>query len=557
VSLRQILFIALVLFVGGCAPLSLSAQRATSLDPDDPKVEVFGGYSGFRLGGKLNGIAVPDFTRGYSGELLFNVAREYAFEISANTSSNGPSSSTQAIFGARFQRRVWRIIPFVEGLIGIEHIAPKGLSSQTGPLFAGGVGLELKINRRFAVRAIQVDYAETFLRSYAISTTASQQTSFGGARVQSGIVYSFVPYHEVVVGALCNVDPAEVDVGVPVTLSVVAKDFPRKAKLAYSYRSNGGGVSGKDETASVDTSGTAAGTYKVTATVAQNRSRLAEKLSDKRHHPPTANCEAEFTVKARPTPPTPLARTERSEKPEGSLSPAENAASREAEAGVGANSSGQPLAPPSSQPGASTPEGSSSSTEKAAPMRAEAGTGAKPSTQPSAPVGGKARATKFGEIAFRRDVKRPIRVDNQAKAELDRYADALTAAADANGAIVGFATTKEKQNHKVRAFAALRAVNTKSYLSKDKGLDAKRIQTYTGKGGGQKAELWIVPAGVVLPERGAKAVDESKVKAVPRVPLKPRVHPNANENKPMAQQKPETRHTPTEKQHLEQNKEQN
>jgi hypothetical protein len=172
-------------------------------------------------------------------------------------------------------------------------------------------------------------------------------------------------------------------------------------------------------------------------------------------------------------------------------------------------------------------------------------------------LGGKARAAKFGEIEFVRDVKRPTRVDNQAKAELDRYADALAAAADANGAIVGFATTKEKQNQKVRTFAALRAVNTKSYLDKDKGLDAKRIKTYTGKGGGQKAELWIVPSGIVLPESGARAVDESKVKAVPRVTLKPRVHPNPNGHKPMAQQKPKTRHTPGEKQHLEQNKEQN
>jgi hypothetical protein len=557
VSLRRILFIALVFCVGGCVPLSLSAQRASSLDPDDPKVEVFGGYSGFRLGGKLNDIAVPDFTRGYSGEILFNVAREYAFEISASTSSNGPSSSTQAMFGARFQRRLWRISPFVEGLIGIEHIAPKGLSSQTGPLFAGGAGLELKINRRFVVRPIQVDYAETFLRSYSVSTTASQQTSFGGARVQSGIVYSFVPYHEVLVGALCNVDPAEVDAGIPVTLRVVAKDFPRKAKLAYKYWSNGGGISGKQETALVDTSGTAAGTYKVSATVAQNRSRMAEKLSGKRHHLPTANCEAEFAVKATP-PPTQLARTERPEKPEGSSSPAEKAAPMQAEAGVDAKPSTQPSAPLSAQPGAGTPERSSSPAEKAAPMQAEAGVDAKPSTQHSAPFGGKARATRFGEITFRRDVRRPTRVDNQAKAELDRYADALTAAADANGAIEGFATTKEKQNHKaVRTFAALRAVNTRSYLSKEKGLDAKRIQTYTGKGVGQKAELWIVPAGVALPKSGARAVDERKVKAVPRVPLNPRVHRNANEHKPMAQQKPETRHPPAKKQHLEQNKEQN
>jgi hypothetical protein len=134
------------------------------------------------------------------------------------------------------------------------------------------------------------------------------------------------------------------------------------------------------------------------------------------------------------------------------------------------------------------------------------------------------QANKFGSIEFKRDTKRPTRVDNEAKGELDRYADALAAAPDSKGVVVGYATTKEAETKKGKEFAAQRAVNTKDYVSKEKGIDAARIEPRTGGDSDQRVDLWIVPAGATLPAADTTVVDENKVKAVPRVALKQKAH---------------------------------
>jgi hypothetical protein len=135
-------------------------------------------------------------------------------------------------------------------------------------------------------------------------------------------------------------------------------------------------------------------------------------------------------------------------------------------------------------------------------------------------------AKDFGSIEFKRDVKRPTRVDNEAKGELDRYADALAAAPDDKGVVVGYATAKEdtpkKGMKKSADFAARRAVNTKDYVTKEKGIDPTRIEPRTGTGDDQKAELWIVPPGATFPAEGTTVVNEAKVKPVPRTALHPK-----------------------------------
>jgi hypothetical protein len=128
----------------------------------------------------------------------------------------------------------------------------------------------------------------------------------------------------------------------------------------------------------------------------------------------------------------------------------------------------------------------------------------------------------FGTIEFVHDAKRPTRVDNAAKAVLDRYADALAAAPDTKGAVIGFASAAESKDNSAPSFADERAVNTKDYLEKEKGVDPARVELRSGSGSGQKAELWIVPPGATIATEGNTAVDENKVKAVPRLPLKPK-----------------------------------
>jgi hypothetical protein len=133
-------------------------------------------------------------------------------------------------------------------------------------------------------------------------------------------------------------------------------------------------------------------------------------------------------------------------------------------------------------------------------------------------------------IDFAKDKQRPTRVDNEAKACLDEIALNLQRSSDAKLALVGNEDAKEKaeddreqrSKKKVKAPspAAVRAVNTKDYLVKEKGIDSTRIMVYTGTDDAKTVTTTLIPTGAVNPDVGDTVVDESAVKAVPRTPLK-------------------------------------
>ena len=134
-------------------------------------------------------------------------------------------------------------------------------------------------------------------------------------------------------------------------------------------------------------------------------------------------------------------------------------------------------------------------------------------------------------ITFDRDKKRPARVDNEAKACLDDVALNAQRSADASVVLVGnaaeqqAAAAKGKGKHKHASpamtpekLSAQRAVNTKDYLVKEKGIDASRISVRTGTKGSNEVDNYLVPAGANFDTdvQGTTNVDESSVKAQPR-----------------------------------------
>jgi len=118
-------------------------------------------------------------------------------------------------------------------------------------------------------------------------------------------------------------------------------------------------------------------------------------------------------------------------------------------------------------------------------------------------------------INFDRDTRRPARVDNEAKACLDDVALNLQQQTDANAVLVGEAASTEKR---ADTLAAQRAVNTKDYLVKEKGIDPSRISVRTGTQGNKEVENYLVPAGATFDSDvpGTTAVDESTVKVQSR-----------------------------------------
>jgi hypothetical protein len=105
------------------------------------------------------------------------------------------------------------------------------------------------------------------------------------------------------------------------------------------------------------------------------------------------------------------------------------------------------------------------------------------------------QAGKCGSIEFSRDSRRPVRVDNAAKAILDECALRLQREAGARGVIVGNADLNEMN---AANMAEQRAVNTKDYLVREKGIDPGRLEVRTGNGGTQTVDIWVVPAGATF-----------------------------------------------------------
>ena len=140
------------------------AAAITAAAQETPRAEVFGGYSW--AGGNFHG---------WNGSVTGNVNKW--FGVTADFSGHYGSERDGAVreqqralsflFGPRFAaRKNRRVSPFAYALVGgINYrvslsVAGQrlGSASDTGLNLALGGGLDVKINERVAVRAIQLDY---------------------------------------------------------------------------------------------------------------------------------------------------------------------------------------------------------------------------------------------------------------------------------------------------------------------------------------------------------------------------------------------------------------
>src|SRR5262249_9544496 len=128
---------------------------------------------------------------------------------------------------------------------------------------------------------------------------------------------------------------------------------------------------------------------------------------------------------------------------------------------------------------------------------------------PPPPV--KAESTLLSECSFNNPGK-PARVDNECKAALDTVALKLQQEPNGRLVIVGYADNEEEAN--LRDVRALRAVNTKQYLTTGEGhqtISPSRIEVRSAPGPGKRAQFYFVPEGGTFSLSETSIVDESKV----------------------------------------------
>ena len=314
--------------------------------------------------------------------------------------------------------------------------------------------------------------------------------------------------------ASCSVQPSEVMVGEPVTATATRNQFNPKHTLTYTWMSNGGKVTSKDSTATIDTNGVAGGSYTVTAHIADPKMKKNGE----------ASCTANFTVKEPPkNPPTLVLLGEPDQRSGGNAVDHHLHLHQSGQcSGHGQWMDGQrrqhlgqrqhrdPGLRPGASPGPITV--SATCTDSRGLNAQAANTQVTVEVPPPPPP----QASKLSSCDFPNE-KKPWRVDNTCKAVLDDVAQRLQHDPDSKLVIVGNSDPSEKRKN----LAGERAVDSKSYLSggeAKQGIDASRIETRTGSGGTKTADYWIVPPGASFTGEGTQPVDENDVKAVPDHP---------------------------------------
>lgn len=275
----------------------------------NPKWDLFVGYQWLHPGGWTPApfgdpnnptlYRVPDMAPGFGAALTYNLDPHWGAEFDfGHNWSNGNYELTGSV-GPRLMFRTDGANYFLHALISLNRLDVSGLNPSNGIGAILGGGMDLPVRKWLSWRLFEVDNVWG-RHNYSDDASANfpnlRRASFEGVRVRTGLVFNWGGAPPVAPSATCSVQPSEVMVGEPMTVSVSASNFNAKHTLAYAWSATGGQITGKDTTAQIDTTNAAPGSYVVTARVTDAR----EKNNNE------ASCSANFTIKPLPpkNPPT-------------------------------------------------------------------------------------------------------------------------------------------------------------------------------------------------------------------------------------------------------------
>ncbi len=533
------------------------APRYTNADSPS-RWDFFAGYSYLAPKGTVDvlqphtGVVLPQTYKSMehgvigSGTYYFNKWMGAQLETAAHdewtnsSSSNGGAYTLAGGLVARFPTA--DITPFIHGLLGSARMhGPQHEVGKWGPLLTAGGGMDYEtplLDHHLAIRLFQADYE--YMHIDWGGGVWQGRGSFNSARLSTGLVFhvgSITPPPQLTVS--CTVNPSSVFPGDPVNVTASAGSQDPKLNLIYSI--SGDGISGSENssTASVNTSALAPGQHTVRCNAKEGKpgkeglkpwqtaTESTATFTVKEFEPPTISCSVSPTT-IKPGDSATITATATSPQNRPLTYTYSATAGNVTGSGASATyaSTGAPTGPVSITCNVADDKGHSASSNTNLTILAPP-----PPPQP--------HTQALCSISFETDKLRPTRVDNEAKACLDQVALSLQNQSDAKAVVVGESNAKEKaktekqqkyaarhKRAKVDDFAAERAVNTKDYLVKEKGIDPSRISVATSATDGQKVEDYLVPAGANFNSdvQGTTPVDETTVKPQVRKPLPMRRH---------------------------------
>jgi hypothetical protein len=332
------------------------------------------------------------------------------------------------------------------------------LPAENSFAWTAGGGLDFNLRRHLAIRIIQAEYLMTRFQDYSSGKTTEQDD----VRLSAGLVFRFggnpappLPPPSPLTYS-CSVNPTSVFPGETIAASGTALNLNPAKTAVYTWSVDGGTVTGVSSTATIDTTNIAAGAYTLKCHVSEGdkpgeNADATAPYAVKAYEPPTVSCTA---------------------NPNNVLSGESSTITA-----IGVSPQNRPLTY-----SYSSTSGSVSGTGTTATL-STVGAAVGPVTVTCNVVDDKGQ-TASGTTAV------------TVALNLQRNPDAQLA-------VVGNASGQETGSHKL---ATERAVNTKTYLVSEKGIDAPRIAVYTGSQDGKVVSMTLIPAGATFDSTGDKPV---------------------------------------------------
>lgn len=517
------------------ASMAAAMPHSDGMNNGTPKVELFLGYSYLRAVPTMEAGNRLVWLHGGSASIAYNFNRYLGVvaDVGAFTNSQmrftGAYTSTVDVdnqnvavitylFGPRLSFRHERFTPFVQALFGRMHANQVSIANctfscillpdeNTFAMTAGG-GLDIRVRRHLAIRIVQAEYLMTRFTDYSTSDTGMQND----IRLSSGLVFRFggnppapPPPPPAPLTYSCSVNPSSAYPGDPLAASGTAVNLNPAKTPVYTWQVDGGAVAGVSNTARIDTTGIAAGSYTLKGHVSEGdtpgeNADCTASYAVKAYEPPTVSCSAN---------PSNVISGESSTITAAGNSPQSRPLTYSYSSTSGTVTGTGDTATLSTVGATLGTVGVTCTVQDDKGQTASAPTSVTVALPVAAPM---PKTSDLCSINFGRDVKRPARVDNEAKGCLDEIALSLNSKPDARLAVAGSASSEEKGGNKL---AAERAVNTKAYLVNEKGIDPSRITVYTRSQDGKTVSSTLIPAGATMDTSGFAPVDESASGAHP------------------------------------------
>ena len=289
--------------------LGLISSAAFAQSDSNPKWDLFVGYQFLHPGATVpaafgdpnnpTAYQVPDMPKGFGAALTYNFDPHWGFEFDLGHNWGSGNYELTGSFGPRFIWRTEAANYFLHALVSENRLSVNGLNADNGVGTILGGGMDLPLTKLIAFRLFEADYVwghHNYSDFAAAQFSSLRRPSLDGARLRTGLVFSWGGEAPLTPAASCSVQPTEVMVGEPITATVAASNFNPKHSVTYAWTGNGGQVTGKDTAAHIDTTNAAPGNYTVTAHATDAK---AKKNNE-------ASCSASYTVKPLPpkNPPT-------------------------------------------------------------------------------------------------------------------------------------------------------------------------------------------------------------------------------------------------------------